>query len=73
MNRRRLRQRAPNLGWALSALPFILMMIVGLIRLMTGPGYGLLPLSSEVAGRALAQTEGWPAPSRPPVWSRSFG
>jgi serine phosphatase RsbU (regulator of sigma subunit) len=42
--RRRLRQRPPNLGWALLAMPFILILIVGLLRLMSGPGYGLLPL-----------------------------
>lgn len=49
---RRLRQHAPNVGWALFplpywaplALPFILILIVGLLRLMTGSGYGLLPL-----------------------------
>lgn len=52
MIRGRPRQRAPNLGWALSAipygtllaLPFILIVIVGLLRLMLGPGFGLLPL-----------------------------
>jgi len=50
--RRRLRQRAPNLAralfalpyWALFALPFMLILMVWLLRLMTGPGYGLLPL-----------------------------
>lgn len=48
----RLRQRTPNLGWvrfpmpfwAPLALPFILILLVGLLRLLTGPGYGLLPL-----------------------------
>jgi serine phosphatase RsbU (regulator of sigma subunit) len=30
--------------WAPLALPFILILIVGLLRLMSGPGYGLLPL-----------------------------
>ena len=52
MIRRRLWLRAPNLGWARFtlpswaplALPFILIFIVGLLRLINGPGYGLLPL-----------------------------
>ena len=52
MIRRRLQQRAPNLGWARFtlpswaplALPFILIFFVGLLRLINGPGYGLLPL-----------------------------
>jgi serine phosphatase RsbU (regulator of sigma subunit) len=42
--RRSLRQRAPNLGWALLVLPFLLILMVGLLRLISGPGYGLLPL-----------------------------
>jgi hypothetical protein len=44
MIRRRLRHAAPDSGWALFAMPFILLFIVGLLRLMSGPGYGLLPL-----------------------------
>lgn len=52
MIRRRLRWRLPASGWTLSALPywvllalpFMLIFIVVLVRLMTGPGYGLLPL-----------------------------
>jgi len=32
------------LGWALFAMPFALILIVGLLRLVTGPGYGVLPL-----------------------------
>lgn len=47
-----LRQRAPNSGSARFALPyraplalpFILLFIVGLVRLINGPGFGLLPL-----------------------------
>lgn len=52
MSRRRLRQRAPNSGsarfalpnWAPLALPVILISTVGFMRLITGPGFGLLPL-----------------------------
>jgi serine phosphatase RsbU (regulator of sigma subunit) len=59
---RRLRQRAPNSGWALFALPywalfvlpFILILIVGLLRLMSGLGYGLLPLLAVSPASAAA-------------------
>lgn len=69
MIRRRLRQGAPYSGWALFALPyralfalpFILILTVGLLRLMSGPGYGLLPLlafgpasAAAVGGRLFA-------------------
>lgn len=54
MIRSRPRQRAPKLSWPvfataygmLLALPFILILIVGLLRLMLGPDFGLLPLLS---------------------------
>ena len=44
VSRYRLRQREPNADWALFALPFALILIVGLLRLINGPGFGLLPL-----------------------------
>ena len=35
---------APNRDWALRAMPFILLLLVGVLRLVVGPGSGLLPL-----------------------------
>lgn len=58
MIRRRLLRRASNPGWALFAMPFILILIVGLLRLTTGPGSGLLPLLA--IGPASAAAVGGP-------------
>jgi serine phosphatase RsbU (regulator of sigma subunit) len=56
--RRRLRRAAPSWGWTRFALPFILIFIVGLLRLISGPGYGLLPLLA--VGPASAAAVGGP-------------
>lgn len=49
---------APARGWALLAVPFILVVVVGLLRLMLGPGYGLWPLLA--IGPAFAAALGGP-------------
>jgi serine phosphatase RsbU (regulator of sigma subunit) len=36
--------RTPSRDWALVAVPFVLLIAVGLLRLVLGPGHGLLPL-----------------------------
>lgn len=49
---------APTGNWALSAVPFILLLSVALLRLMLGPGYGLWPLLA--IGPAAAAAVGGP-------------
>ena len=44
--------------WALFAVPFVLLVVVGLLRLMLGPGYGLWPLLA--IGPAFAAVVGGP-------------
>ena len=45
---------APNAGWVPFAVPFVLLLVVGLTRLLLGPGYGLLPLLAIGPGSAAA-------------------